>query len=71
MIENGESDFASLTLDFDGNNVTAEQQIQILEPVYSLTSRDHKDFFAMLAVELSKQYLAHAKEDLQKLEVKE
>ena len=60
LIENGEADLANLTIDFDGDNTTAERQIQILEPVYSLTSRDHKDFFAMLAVELSKQYLDHA-----------
>ena len=61
LIENGEVDFANLTLDFEQNaEMTAQKQIQILEPVYSLTSRDHKDFFAMLAVELSKQYLDHA-----------
>ena len=72
LIENGEADFANLTLDFAENpDMTAQRQIQILEPVYSLTSRDHKEFFAMLAVEISKQYLAHAEFVKQELEVAE
>ena len=72
LIENGEVDFANLTVDFyENEEMTAYRQIQILEPVYSLTSRDHKEFFAMLAVELSKQYLAHAHIVMRELDIAE
>ena len=40
--------------------MSADKKIKILEPIFHMTTRDHSNFFAGLAVELAKAYRAYS-----------
>ena len=69
LIKNWESDLANLTFTFE--NIDTMKVIQILERVLNLTSRDNKNFFAGLVVELAKAYKAQSEKVLDDLKIAE
>lgn len=69
LIEDWEEDHANLTLEIQNNDTMI--QIRILERVLGLTSRDNKNFFAALVVELAKAYKAQSEKVLADLQVLE